>query len=190
MRREQFTFYRSYYEALKHLPKRDQTAVLVAVIGYALDETEPSLSGVPLSVFTLIRPTLDSGRNKAKNRANKTESKEEQNKNKTGTKGEQTCKEGEREKEREKEGERENDSSPPIPPSKRGGEKFTPPTVNEVREYCLKRKNGVDPQRFVDHYEARGWKYNGNVAMKDWQAAVRTWEKNMKGEKDLDYWTK
>lgn len=68
--------------------------------------------------------------------------------------------------------------------------RFTPPTVDEVREYCLKRKNGVDPQRFVDHYEARGWKYNGNVAMKDWQAAVRTWEKNMKGEKDLDYWTK
>lgn len=68
--------------------------------------------------------------------------------------------------------------------------RFTPPTVDEVREYCLKRQNGVDPQRFVDHYEARGWKYNGNVAMKDWQAAVRTWEKNMKGEKDLDYWTK
>ena len=59
MERNQFTFYRSYYEALKHLPKRDQTSVLLALIGYALDEQEPSLSGVALSVFTLIRPTLD-----------------------------------------------------------------------------------------------------------------------------------
>ena len=85
MRRDQFTFYRSYYEALKHLPKRDQTTVLMAVIGYALDETEPNLSGVPLSVFTLIRPTLDSGRNKSKNRRNKTGTNEEQIENKTGT---------------------------------------------------------------------------------------------------------
>ena len=54
MKRDQFTFYRSYYEALKALPKRDQTSVLMSVIGYALDEETPSLSGVPLSVFTLI----------------------------------------------------------------------------------------------------------------------------------------
>ena len=98
MERNQFTFYRSYYEALKHLPKRDRAEVLMAVISYALDEVEPSLSGVPLSVFTLIKPTLDTGRNKAKNRQNKTKTKREQNGN-----------EGEREKEREeeKEGERE-----------------------------------------------------------------------------------
>ena len=51
MKRDQFTFYRSYYEALKALPKRDQTSVLMSVIGYALDEEIPKLSGVPLSVF-------------------------------------------------------------------------------------------------------------------------------------------
>ena len=101
MRREQFTFYRSYYEALKNLPKRDQTAVLMAVIGYALDETEPALSGVPLSVFTLIRPTLDSGRNKAKNRMNKRGTNEGQSENKQETNQEQTRKEGEKEKEKE-----------------------------------------------------------------------------------------
>ena len=36
---------------------------------------------------------------------------------------------------------------------------FAPPTVDEVRAYCLERKNGIDPQAFVDYYEARGWKY-------------------------------
>lgn len=128
MKRDQFTFYRSYYEALKHLPKRDRADVLMAVIGYALDEEIPKLSGVPLSVFTLIRPTLDSGRNKAKNRLNKQKTSQEQ----TGTKQEQNGKEGESEREVEKElereveseceGEGENDSSLPLPPSRAQGQ--------------------------------------------------------------------
>lgn len=65
MERAQFTFYRSYYEAISALPKKDQTAVLLAVCAYALDNKEPNLSGTANAVFTLIRPTLDTGRRKA-----------------------------------------------------------------------------------------------------------------------------
>lgn len=54
--------------------------------------------------------------------------------------------------------------------------RFVPPTVDEVRSYCHERKNSVDPQHFVDYYEARGWML-GKVKMKDWRSAVRTWEK-------------
>lgn len=57
---------------------------------------------------------------------------------------------------------------------------FVPPTVDEVREYCLARKNGIDPQEFVDYYAARGWML-GKAKMKDWKAAVRTWEKRREG---------
>ena len=53
--------------------------------------------------------------------------------------------------------------------------RFTPPTLQEVTAYCQERGNNVDPQRFVDFYEAKGWKV-GNTPMKDWKAAVRTWE--------------
>lgn len=123
MKRDQFTFYRSYYEALKHLPKRDRADVLMAVIGYALDEEVPKLSGVPLSVFTLIRPTLDSGRNKARNRVIKRGTKAEQNDNKSEQMRKENEGEVEREKEREKECEVEveveGDSplvTPPAPP--------------------------------------------------------------------------
>ncbi len=55
--------------------------------------------------------------------------------------------------------------------------RFVEPTSEEVRAYCLDRKNTVDPQRFLDHYESNGWRVGRN-AMKDWKAAVRTWEKN------------
>jgi len=73
MRRDQFTFYRSYYEALRNLPKRDQGPTLMAILAYALDETEPALTGVPAAVFGIIRPVLDSGRKKAAKRAQEKE---------------------------------------------------------------------------------------------------------------------
>lgn len=63
--RKQFTFYRSYYEAVKRLPKGAQTAVLLAICDYALNGTEPQLRGAAESAFILIRPTLDAGRKKA-----------------------------------------------------------------------------------------------------------------------------
>lgn len=53
--------------------------------------------------------------------------------------------------------------------------RFTKPTVDEVGAYCRERKNHVDAQRFFDFYEAKGWRV-GNQLMKDWRAAVRTWE--------------
>lgn len=58
------------------------------------------------------------------------------------------------------------------PPVKR----FIKPTAEEVRAYCAERGNRVDAQAFVDFYAAKGWKV-GNAPMKDWKAAVRTWEK-------------
>lgn len=53
--------------------------------------------------------------------------------------------------------------------------RFSPPTLQEVSAYCIERGNSVDPQRWIDHYTANGWKVGKNP-MRDWQAAVRTWE--------------
>jgi len=55
--------------------------------------------------------------------------------------------------------------------------RFTKPTLAEVQAYCAERGNVVDPQKFVDYYEANGWRVGKNP-MKDWRAAVRTWERN------------
>ena len=54
--------------------------------------------------------------------------------------------------------------------------KMPKPTVDEIRAYCEERQNNIDPQQFFDFYESKGWKV-GNQPMKDWKAAVRTWEK-------------
>ena len=58
------------------------------------------------------------------------------------------------------------------------GEKFVPPTVLQVKEYCEERKNTVDPESFVDFYLSKNWVIGKDSKMKDWKAAVRTWEKN------------
>lgn len=54
--------------------------------------------------------------------------------------------------------------------------RFVPPTVEEVAAYCNERRNGINPQRFVDFYTANGWTQGKGKPIKDWQAAVRTWE--------------
>lgn len=55
--------------------------------------------------------------------------------------------------------------------------RFTPPTIEQVTDYCRERGNQVDPQKWLDHYSSNGWKVGRNP-MKDWKAAVRTWERN------------
>lgn len=62
-------------------------------------------------------------------------------------------------------------------PSKR----FVKPTLEQIKEYCLTRKNNIDAQHFMDFYESKGWKV-GNQSMKDWKACVRTWEQRNKVE--------
>lgn len=59
---------------------------------------------------------------------------------------------------------------------------FKKPTLEEVEAYCTERSNGIDAGSFVDYYEANGWKV-GRSPMKDWKAAVRTWERKRKPSK-------
>ena len=198
MERKQFTWYRSYYDALKEIPAEEFRSIVLAVCAYALDGEEAELSGVARAIFTLIRPTLEVGRSKAENRsraeqtllsAEQTGNRPEQTKNKpeqTDNKPEQTenkrkqtdNKPEQTRKEKEKEKEREKDSycSPP-PPS--GPKRFVPPTLAEVQSYVAERQSPVDPQGFIDFYASKGWMV-GKTPMKDWKAACRnaeTWER-------------
>lgn len=82
------------------------------------------------------------------------------------------------EKDRDKEIEKDNRECGQAHERKRSATpRFIKPTVEEVRAYCQERNNSVDADRFVDYYEANGWKV-GKSSMKDWKATVRNWEKN------------
>lgn len=61
-------------------------------------------------------------------------------------------------------------------------QRFVPPDVEQVRAYCRERHNSIDPESFVDYYTSKGWTV-GRAPMKDWKAAVRTWEQRRRAER-------
>ena len=62
-----------------------------------------------------------------------------------------------------------------IKPKKLNGHhRFIKPSIPEIREYCTAINSGLDPAKFFNYYESNGWKVGRNP-MKDWKAAIRTW---------------
>lgn len=68
---------------------------------------------------------------------------------------------------------------------KKESRNFVPPSLSEVKAYCQERNNGINPQHFIDFYASKGWMIGKNK-MKDWKAAVRTWEQRHEGGKVND----
>ena len=83
--------------------------------------------------------------------------------------------EKELEKELEIEKELELDSSAKSTTTKR--KRFEKPSISDIKQYCMERNNNIDASQFFDYYESNGWKVGKN-SMKDWKAAVRTWERS------------
>ena len=63
--------------------------------------------------------------------------------------------------------------------------RFIKPSIEEVEQYCLERKNKIDAQYFIDYYESKGWLIGKNK-MKNWKAAIRTWERRTKKEQKVE----
>ena len=150
--------------------------LLKALVHYANGE-EVDLPGQEKLVFAMLKAQIDRD---AGSYANRVEKNRENGKKGGRPKIQQnpnnpmgfskTEKSQEKDKEEDKDKDKEKDKSKVKAPSR-----FTPPTQEEVSAYCRERGNRVDAQRFVDFYAAKGWRV-GNQPMKDWKAAVRTWE--------------
>lgn len=144
MGREQFTFYRSFWDALKELPKKDQLPFVMAICSYAFDEESKPLTGAASASFLLVKPILDKASKKAAN------GKQGGSKPKASRKQIASKKEGEEEIEKEGEIELEVESEcyPPTP---------LPPTgeaASVLADY-LNRINPTASQTSLD--ELRGY---------------------------------
>lgn len=177
--RNQFTFYRSFFEAVSKIKSKAARAEAYdAICKYALFNDAPDvdkMSDASAIAFMLIKPNLDASRRKAKSGKSGGSIKQAASKSKANDKQEQPASEKEKEKEREK----ENECYPPNPLAG-GSEKkkrFTPPTVEQVAEYCREKGYHIDPEAFVAFYASKGWMV-GKSPMKDWKSAVVTWTKS------------
>ena len=190
--RNAFLFYRSFYEAAKHLDKEAQADFLMAVCAYSLDGDVPDLSGVAAAMFALVRPTLETSRKKSasgKSGGRKAKANGKQNESKTEANAKQDESKAEAIKDirikdkgykdiRIKEDIDITGKLSGI--DKLGGntraKRFAPPTLEEVAAYVRERGSNVDPQGFIDFYASKGWMI-GKTPMKDWKAACRNAEK-------------
>lgn len=87
------------------------------------------------------------------------------------------------EKEIEIEIEKEIDIEPKK--KKQPTNRFKKPSIEEVQQYCIERNNKINAEQFIDYYDANGWKVGKNP-MKDWKAAIRTWERNNGGNSNAN----
>ena len=105
--REQMTFYRSFWDAVKRLRrKEDRLSALEAILAYALDEEERPMTDVAEGLLILIKPTLDASKRKSIN--GKNGGSAEANAKQTGSKPEANAKQTASKKENKKEDKKEN----------------------------------------------------------------------------------
>ena len=179
------TMYESFYLAGQNMSIEDRVKFYEAIMEYGFYGKEPKLDGIIGTVFTAIKPVIDrsqaareygrrGGRPKKDAEVENTEKstllstlKTEKNrieKNRIELNGIET------ETEKKK---------------KESIGRFAPPSFDQVSEYCTERSNGIDPQAFIDFYESKGWMIGKNK-MKDWKAAIRTWEQRNNAPKKED----
>ena len=184
MERESFVFYRSFYEGIKELPRDIQGEVLTAIMEYGLNGvTTENQKQITKAMFALIKPQLDANNQRFEN--GKKGGRPKANCNQTVNDISFLEKKKQKSDAAVSDLENENSESPletlqaPKEQSGGGRKKFTIPTPEEVQAYCDERKNGILGQQFCDFYSSKGWKI-GKEPMKDWKAAVRTWEMRRK----------
>lgn len=180
--------YTDFAEAMEALSDAERGRLFMSMLQYASTGEAGTLSGAERFVWPIAKQNIDRAQAELEKRAENgrkggrpkkaNESGEKQPKAKESKK-KQTKDNKDKDKDKEKENNiiplSPNGDIPPKgerPPEKR----FVKPTADEVRAYCAERGNHVDAQAFVDFYAAKGWKV-GNAPMKDWKAAVRTWER-------------
>ena len=178
MAREYVCLYHSYLKSVEPLNDAERGRLFTACLTYSMTGAEPDLRGNERFVWPTIREQIDRDTKKYSDFCKKQQENIRKRWDTTvydGTSGIPDDTKHTKEKEKEKENIL---SSPNVEDSISAytcAETIYPPTLAEVTAYCRERQNAVDPQRFIDYYTANGWKVGKN-SMKDWKAAVRTWE--------------
>ena len=189
--RDSFVIFTSYMKSFLKLNMEQRGVLITAMLNYQMGEELPEMDALTDMAFSFIKDDMDFNNAKyeemcERNRINgkkggrpKADGFSENPKNPHGfsenpKKPTKTLYEYEYEYEHDNEHEKKEDK-----PLKK---KFIKPTLEDIKAYCQERNNEVSPERFYDFYESKGWKV-GNQSMKDWKAAVRTWEQRSDTEK-------
>lgn len=174
-----------FADVLETLEDAEVGRLFIAMLRYAdTGEEPPRFEGNERFVWPVARRDIDNTLMKAEiNRENGLKPKSKSKRTEANESEPKRNEANESLKEKKgKEIEKKGKETENIVPLKR----FIPPTLEEVALYCVERHNHVDAGKFVDYYSSNGWRVGKNP-MKDWKAAVRTWERSEITEKDYQY---
>ena len=166
-----------YLDAIEPLGDAERGRLFTSLLEYARTGEAPQLCGNERFLFPMMRAQIDRDTasmvelSEARSRAGKTGAEAKQANAKFAKQNKQMPNLPSKSiYDKDKDKDKDKDES--ISRAKR----FTPPTLDDVSAYIRERGSNVDAQRFLDFYTAKGWMVGKNP-MKDWKAAVRTWEK-------------
>jgi len=181
--------YHDYAEQIEALSGDECKILMIALINYSKFGQIDELHGAAKMAFIFIKQQIDrdaekwektrnnrsnAGKRSAEMRANIQQTATDNNK------GEQATTDNQQNQLNSKSNSNSNKEKNNIKKESESKPRFTKPTPQDVDEYCNTRSNGISGQHFCDYYEARGWILSNGRKMKDWKAAVRTWEQNNK----------
>ena len=178
---EYFPCYYSYRRKIAKLSDQEVGRLFRRLLEYGETGETDELTGREAVAFDFIADDIDRAKENYKelcdkNRANATDRKRTvataSDRKRTQANGSETSQTEYKTEYKDEDKDEEESIGAVKPPRIR----FSPPTVEDVQGYCLERNNGIDPHRFVDFYEANGWTQGKGKPIKDWKAAVRTWE--------------
>lgn len=179
--RRSMLFYESYEDAINDLYEvAEETQCLElyrAIVRYGLYGEEPTFTGIASTFWKLIYPTLKKQRDTAEagRKGGKKGGKASKQNNPNGRRGKKGGKAA-AEPEAPDGSAMDEEEATPKPQRKAAPARFAPPSVDEVQQYITAQGYAVNAANFVDFYASKGWRV-GNNPMKDWKAAVRTWQR-------------
>lgn len=170
----------SFLEVIDPLNDGERGRLFTAMLEYAKTGTMPEFKGNERFIWPMVKQTIDRTRAESERlTVNGSKGGRPKKTNENQTKPTETKlnlqEPTETQKDKDKEKKRNEKETTVNGGKEKPLARFSPPTVDEVAAYCRERGNKVDAQHFVDFYTSKGWKV-GNQPMKDWKAAVRTWE--------------
>lgn len=190
MAADRYTFFLSFYESLKELPPEEFMQIITAMCEKVFYDRDTELSGHVKSLYMLIEPVILKSVDISQSRSMSGKKGGAPKGNTNASKQPKLSKNNQKQADKEKEKDigirsmergRITDSTKTTPANTI---RFSPPSIEEVSAYCRERNNHINPDSFIDYYSSNGWKV-GSSAMKDWKAAVRTWEHRDKNKDNM-----
>lgn len=191
-----FMFFENFKDTADRLPDDLRLKFYDAMTDYVFKGIEPD-DAIVSALITAIKPSLDKEDHRGGVREGAGAKANNQNAKKQSVDETETIKNNQNNQKQSKqsilsetETETETENNTPLipngiipPKGEKHTKRFVPPKVEDVMTYCREKNYSVDANRFVDFYSSKGWLV-GKSPMKDWRAAVRTWERDAKPVKE------